>query len=46
MRQKSILLAFVKAVYLIDKHQGAPLRESIARLLRPLHRLADFLDTA
>ena len=46
MRQKRVLLAFVEAVNLVHKHQGAPPLQTIARRLRLLHRLADIFDAA
>ena len=44
MRQKRVLLAFVEAVHLVHKHQGAPPFQPVARSLRLLDRFADVLD--
>jgi hypothetical protein len=44
VRQEGILLAFVEAVYLVNKHQGAHRHQTGQRGLRLLDRLADVFD--
>ena len=46
MRQKGILLAFVESVYLIYKHDGAPLLQPVTRCFCLLHGLANILHAA
>ena len=45
MRQKSILLAFVEAVHLVDKHNGALGGQRITLGQRLVHRFTDFFNT-
>ena len=46
MGQKGVLLAFVEAVHLVDKDEGALGLQACAGMLGALDRLADVLDTA
>ncbi len=43
VRQKGVLLAFIEAVHLVDKDDGALRVQAVARELGLLHRLADVL---
>ena len=46
VRQECVLLAFVEAVNLVDKHDGVLGLQAIARRLRQFHGFANFLDAA